>query len=81
MLAYVAGVRWVARPLQSLVGHTERIGRGDFSHHLTLGSGDTVEKYAAATPLGRYAAEQLRVLNALRDGEQPKVGEKFKTVE
>lgn len=48
---------------------------------VTVGSGDTVEKYAAATPLGRYAAEQLRVLNALREGEQPKAGEKFKTVE
>jgi predicted Zn-dependent protease len=48
---------------------------------VTVGSGDTVEKYAQATPLGRYAAEQLRVLNALREGEQPRAGEKFKTVE
>lgn len=48
---------------------------------VTVGSGDTVETYAAATPLGRYAAEQLRVLNALRAGEQPRPGEKFKTVE
>ena len=48
---------------------------------VTVGSGDTVETYAAATPLGRYAAEQLRVLNALKAGEQPKAGEKFKTVE
>lgn len=48
---------------------------------VTVGSGDTVEKYAAATPLGRYAAEQLRVMNALSDGEQPRAGEKFKTVE
>jgi predicted Zn-dependent protease len=46
-----------------------------------VGSGDTVESYAAKTPLGRYAAEQLRVLNALQDGQQPKPGERFKTVE
>lgn len=46
-----------------------------------VGSGDTVEKYAAATPLGRYAAEQLRVLNALEANQQPKPGERFKTVE
>lgn len=46
-----------------------------------VGSGDTVEKYAAAAPLGPYATEQLRLLNALKEGEQPKPGEKFKTVE
>lgn len=46
-----------------------------------VGSGDTVESYAKAAPLGSYAAEQLRVLNALRPGEQPKAGERFKTVE
>lgn len=48
---------------------------------VTVGSGDTVEKYAAAAPLGPYAAEQLRLLNALKEGEQPRAGEKFKTVE
>jgi len=46
-----------------------------------VGSGDTVETYAKSAPLGTYAAEQLRVLNALRPGEQPKPGERFKTVE
>lgn len=46
-----------------------------------VGSGDTVESYAKTAPLGSYAAEQLRVLNALRPGEQPKPGERFKTVE
>jgi predicted Zn-dependent protease len=46
-----------------------------------VGSGDTVESYAAKTPLGRYAAEQLRVLNALQPGQQPRPGERFKTVE
>lgn len=46
-----------------------------------VGSGDTVEKYAAAAPLGQYAAEELRLLNALKPGEQPKAGERFKTVE
>jgi predicted Zn-dependent protease len=48
---------------------------------VAVGSGDTVEKYAASTPLGNYAAEQLRVLNALKAGEHPRAGEKFKTVE
>ncbi|WP_341897787.1 M48 family metalloprotease [Ferrovibrio terrae] len=46
-----------------------------------VGSGDTVETYAKTAPLGSYAAEQLRVLNALQPGEQPKPGERFKTVE
>ncbi|MEK9968867.1 MAG: M48 family metalloprotease [Ferrovibrio sp.] len=46
-----------------------------------VGSGDTVETFAAKTPLGRYAAEQLRVLNALQAGQQPRPGERFKTVE
>jgi predicted Zn-dependent protease len=46
-----------------------------------VAGGDTVESYAARTPLGAYAADQLRVLNALQAGEQPKPGERFKTVE
>lgn len=46
-----------------------------------VGSGDTVENFAGKTPLGRYAAEQLRVMNALQGNEQPKPGERFKTVE
>lgn len=46
-----------------------------------VGSGDTVEAYAKTVPLGSYATEQLRVLNSLRPGEQPKPGERFKTVE
>lgn len=48
---------------------------------VTVGSGDTVENYAKSAPIGSFAAEQLRVLNALKAGEQPKPGEKFKTVE
>ncbi|WP_341912982.1 M48 family metalloprotease [Ferrovibrio terrae] len=46
-----------------------------------VGSGDTVESYAKVAPLGSYATEQLRLLNALKDSEQPKPGERFKTVE
>lgn len=46
-----------------------------------VGSGDTVEAFARAAPLGQYAAEELRLLNALKPGEQPKPGERFKTVE
>lgn len=46
-----------------------------------VGGGDTVENYAKSAPLGQYAAEELRLLNALKPGEQPKPGERFKTVE
>lgn len=48
---------------------------------VTVKSGDTVEGYAKSAPLGQYAAEELRLLNALPAGQQPKPGERFKTVE
>jgi predicted Zn-dependent protease len=46
-----------------------------------VAAGDTVERFAATAPLGQYKVEELRVLNGLRAGEQPKPGERFKTVE
>jgi signal transduction histidine kinase len=63
MLAYVAGMRWVARPLEALIAHTERIGRGDFSHPLTLRGGDELDQLARALNdmSGRLAAQQATI--------------------
>lgn len=59
LLAYVAGMRWVARPLQALIAHTERIGRGDFSHHLRLHGGDELDQLAGAlNTMSQCLAEQ-----------------------
>ena len=35
-ITYLAGLHWVAHPLQSLIEKTKRIGEGDFSHPLQL---------------------------------------------
>lgn len=51
VLAYAAGVRWVARPLQALIDHTTRIGQGDFTHKLQLHGGDELDQLARALNL------------------------------
>jgi two-component system NtrC family sensor kinase len=38
--ASLLGLRWVARPVEQLVDKAVRLGKGDFSHPLDLGTGD-----------------------------------------
>jgi signal transduction histidine kinase len=47
-LVWLAGVRWVARPLERLMDKTRRIGRGDFSDPLRLKTKDELAGFADA---------------------------------
>lgn len=69
VLAYVAGVRWVARPLQALIAHTEQIGRGDFSGRLKLKGGDELDQLAQALNAmsARLAEQQVTIARETQD--------------
>ncbi|MBC8876464.1 MAG: HAMP domain-containing histidine kinase [Planctomycetes bacterium] len=47
-MVWLAGVRWVARPLERLMDKTRRIGKGDFSGPLQLKTKDELAKFAEA---------------------------------
>ena len=82
LLAYIVGVRWVARPLDALIAHTERIGRGDFSQPLNLHGGDELDQLARAlndmstrlaeqkATIARESQERLVALQQLRHAER-----------
>lgn len=58
-VAYAAGMRWVARPLGSLIEHTEKIGRGDFSARTELNSGDELDQLAQSlNSMSQHLADQ-----------------------
>lgn len=44
----IAGVRWIARPLDSLTAKMERVGQGDFSSDLKIQSNDELGQLAIA---------------------------------
>lgn len=44
----IAGVRWIARPLESLTDKMQRVGQGDFSSDLKIHSKDELGQLAAA---------------------------------
>jgi signal transduction histidine kinase len=44
----IAGVRWIARPLQSLTEKMERVGRGDFTSDLKIQSNDELGQLSVA---------------------------------
>jgi two-component system NtrC family sensor kinase len=48
LVTWGAGVRWVVRPLQQLIGKTRRIGAGDFSDPLHLPGRDELSQLARA---------------------------------
>ncbi len=81
-LAYTAGIRWVARPLQALVEHTERIGQGDFTTRTNLHTGDELDQLAQAlnnmstrladqqATIARKTAEQISAVEQLRHADR-----------
>ncbi len=47
-ITYLAGLHWVAHPLKALIDKTKRIGEGDFSKPLQLGSNDELSQLGEA---------------------------------
>jgi two-component system, NtrC family, sensor kinase len=75
IMAYLAGVRWVATPLQALIRKTERIGQGDFSEPLTFQSRDELEQLAEAlNAMCERLAEQQQMIAT-------EMSERLKTVQ
>ncbi len=63
LFAYVVGLRWVARPLEALIAHTERIGRGDFTKKLELRGDDELDQLAQAlNDMSTRLAEQQETI-------------------
>lgn len=84
LVAWWAGVRWVARPLDRLIEKTRRVGEGDFSEPLELGGRDELSQLAAALNdmcrqlsqqqqrIEREAAERLGAMEQLRHADRLK---------
>ncbi|MCA9179108.1 MAG: HAMP domain-containing protein [Planctomycetales bacterium] len=85
-LAYAAGMRWVARPLQRLIDKTERIGSGDFSDPLPTRGNDELSELARALNKmsDQLAAQQEKIRDeaAARQAtlEQLRHADRLKTV-
>jgi signal transduction histidine kinase len=64
-VAYVTGLRWVARPLGSLIDKTKRIGDGDFSQPLQLHGHDELSQLAEAVNqmCDKLASQQERIVS------------------
>lgn len=83
-MAYVTGISWVARPLQSLIAKTQRIGQGDFSQPLTLDTRDELGQLAQAlnemcdqlerqqNEIASESEKRLAVLDQLRHSDRLK---------
>ncbi len=83
-LVYVAGVRWVGRPLDRLIAKTERIGSGDFSDPIPVRGNDELSQLARAlndmsaklaeqqTRIHEETAERLSTLEQLRHADRLK---------
>ncbi len=63
VLVYVAGVYWVARPLDQLIAKTERIATGDFGDPLPIRGKDELSQLAHALNdmSARLATQQQRI--------------------
>jgi signal transduction histidine kinase len=81
---YIAGVRWVGRPLDALIAKTQRIGRGDFTGPLTIPGHSEFSHLAAAlnemcdkltdqqAQLAAEATQRLATLEQLRHADRLK---------
>lgn len=85
-LVWMAGVRWVARPLDRLIEKTKRIGTGDFSEPLAVRGNDELSQLAGALNdmSAQLACQQQRILSEtsqrLRTVEQLRHADRLKTV-
>ncbi len=83
---YVAGIRWVARPLDRLIEKTERIGQGDFSSPLPIAGNDELSQLARALNgmAARLAEQQRQIHNETTERlatlEQLRHADRLKTV-
>ncbi len=83
-VTYLAGMRWVARPLEALIAKTERIGKGDFSQPLKLAGTDEFGQLADAinemcqklgdqqSTIQAETAQRLATLEQLRHADRLK---------
>jgi signal transduction histidine kinase len=64
-VAYLAGLRWVADPLEALIDKTKRIGEGDFSQPLKLRGKDELSQLAEAVNqmCEKLASQQDRIVS------------------
>ncbi len=85
-LVWIAGIRWVARPLDELIAKTQRIGEGDFTQPLKIRGNDELSQLAAAlNALSTRLANQQRRITAetsarLETLEQLRHADRLKTV-
>lgn len=83
---YVAGVRWVAKPLARLIHKTERIGEGDFEDPLPVRGNDELSQLARALNdmSAKLAEQQQRIhdesAERLATLEQLRHADRLKTV-
>lgn len=83
---YVAGIRWVAKPLDRLIAKTERIGQGDFSSPLPVAGNDELSQLARALNgmASQLADQQRRIIDEtterLATVEQLRHADRLKTV-
>lgn len=83
-MAYAAGVRWIARPLETLIDKTRRIGQGDLSgpveietrdelHELGRSMNEMCDRIAAQQQaIRRETAEKLAATDQLRHADRLK---------
>jgi two-component system, NtrC family, sensor kinase len=62
-ITYLAGLRWVAKPLQALIEKTERVGEGDFTQPLSLSTHDELSQLARSinSMCDRLSAQQAMI--------------------
>ena len=83
-MVYLAGLRWVAQPLERLMEKTQRIGNGDFSEPLPVQGNDELSRLAGALnemcdqltqqqqTIREEAAARLATLEQLRHADRLK---------
>jgi len=85
-LVWIAGIRWVARPLDRLIEKTKRIGEGDFSDPLPVRGKDELSQLAGALNdmSMQLANQQERIVRETTDRlqtvEQLRHADRLKTV-
>jgi two-component system, NtrC family, sensor kinase len=84
LVSWLAGMRWVARPLERLIDKTRRVGQGDLDGPLELGGGDELSQLAAALndmclqlreqqqQIHRESSERLGAMEQLRHADRLK---------
>lgn len=86
LMAYIAGLRWVARPLERLIEKTKRVGAGDFSQPLEhLGNDELGELSRALNHMceqlaGQQAEIRSESARRLETLEQLRHADRLKTV-